>query len=74
MWRDITNSGRPKEDMQWVADGMTLGTLIWTADGLCDRKQAADLLGVGWIIFCRATGQRITGSFWGKSPLQAHSE
>jgi hypothetical protein len=53
--------------MQWVADGMTAGTLIWTTDGSYNRKQAADLSGVGWIIFCKATGQRITGYFWERS-------
>ncbi len=46
---------------------MTLGTLIWTTNGLYDRKQAADLLGVEWIIFCKAAGQQIMGSFWEKS-------
>ena len=75
MWRDITNSGRPNEDMQWVADGMTSGTLIiWTTGGSYGRKRAADLSGVGWIIFCKATGQHITGSFWENHQLQAHSE
>ncbi len=43
--------------MQWVADGMMADTLIWTTDGSYDRKKAADLLGVGWIIFFKATGQ-----------------
>jgi hypothetical protein len=49
--------------MQWVADGMMAGTLIWTTDGSYDRKNAADLSGVGWVIFCKATGQRLMGSF-----------
>jgi hypothetical protein len=53
--------------MQWVADGMMVGTLIWTTNGSYDRKKVADLLGVGWIIFCKATGQRLTGSFWERS-------
>jgi hypothetical protein len=49
--------------MQWVADGMTVGMLISMTNILYDRKQAADLSGVVWIIFCKATGQQITGSF-----------
>jgi hypothetical protein len=57
MWRNVDNSDTLKDDMQWVVDGMIAGTLIWTADGSYDRKQAADLSGVGWIIFCKATGQ-----------------
>jgi hypothetical protein len=67
MWRDISNTDKPKDDTQWVTDGMTAGTLIWATDGSYNRKQAADLLGVGWIVFCTATGQRLTGSFWEQS-------
>jgi hypothetical protein len=67
MWREISNGNKPKDDMQWVADGMMAGTLIWTTDGSYDRKKATDLLGVGWIIFCKATGQQLMGSFWEQS-------
>ncbi len=63
MWRDIVNGDKSKDNMQWVAEGMTAGTLIWTTDRSYDRKRAADLSGAGWIIFCKATGQQITGSF-----------
>jgi hypothetical protein len=64
MWRNIDTGDKPKDNMQWVADGMTAGTLILTTNGSYDRKRAADLSGVGWIIFCKATGCQITGSFW----------
>jgi hypothetical protein len=47
MWRNIDTRDKPKGDMQWVADGMTAGTLIWTTDGSYGRKRAADLLGKG---------------------------
>jgi hypothetical protein len=57
MWQEISNGDKPKDDTQWVADGMMVGTLIWTTNGSYDRKKAADLSGVGWIIFCKATGQ-----------------
>ncbi len=67
MWCDIVNGNKSIDDMQWVAEGMTAGTLIWTTDGSYDRKQAADLSGAGWIIFCKAIGQRITGFFWEQS-------
>jgi hypothetical protein len=67
MWRNIDNSDTLKDDMQWVTDRMLADTLIWTTDGTYDRKQAADLSGVGWIIFCKATGRQITGSFWEQS-------
>ncbi len=63
MWRNMVNGDKSKEDMHWVADGMPAGTLIWTTNGYYDRKQATYLLGVGWIIFCKATRQQITGLF-----------
>jgi hypothetical protein len=37
-------------------------------DGSYSRKRAADLSGVGWIIFCKRTGLQMTGTFWEKSP------
>jgi hypothetical protein len=51
MWQDISNTDKPKDDIQWVADGMMAGTLIWATDGSYDRKRAADLSGVRWIVF-----------------------
>jgi hypothetical protein len=53
MWQAISNGNKPKDDMHWVADGMMAGSLIWTTDGSYDRKKAADLSEVGWIIFCK---------------------
>jgi hypothetical protein len=47
---------------------MKNNTLVWTTDGSYNRKQANDLSGVGWIIFCKRTGLQMTGTFWGKSP------
>jgi hypothetical protein len=67
MWHDIGNVNKPKDNIQRIAEGMTAGTLVWTTDGSYDRKRAADLLGVGWIVFCKTTGRRITGSFWEQS-------
>ncbi len=64
MWNNINAEEYPKDNMKWIAEGMTEGSLIWTTDGSYNRKRAADLLGVGWIIFCKTTGRRITGSFW----------
>ncbi len=54
--------------MEWAANGMKNNTLVWTTDGLYDRKRAADLSRVGWIIFCKSTGLRLTGTFWEKLP------
>ncbi len=67
MWCNINNSNTLKDDMQWVTNGMIACILIWTTDGSYDRKQAEDLSRVGCIIFCKVTGQQITGSFWEQS-------
>jgi hypothetical protein len=67
MWRDIDNVAKPKDNIQWIAEGMTAGTLVWTTNGSYDRKRAADLSRVGWIVFCKTTGRQIMGSFWEQS-------
>jgi hypothetical protein len=56
MWDDIDFTQDTTQDLRWVADGMQNNTLVWTTDGSYDRKRAADLSGVGWIIFCKRTG------------------
>jgi hypothetical protein len=53
--------------MSWIAEGLKTGSLIWATGGSYNRKQAADLSGMGWIIFCKKTGFWLTGSFWEKS-------
>ena len=57
------------KNVSWVAEGLTLGSLIWVTDGEYDRTRASDLSGVGWIIFCKRMGFPITGSFWERSIL-----
>jgi hypothetical protein len=57
MWRNINIVNKAKDNIQWIAEGMTAGTLVWITDGSYDRKRAADLLGVGWIVFCNTTGR-----------------
>ena len=69
MWDDIDFTQDTTQDLKWVANGMQNNTLVWTTDGSYDRKRAADLSGVGWIIFCKRTGLQMTGTFWEKSPL-----
>jgi hypothetical protein len=67
MWRNIDNINKPKDNIQWIAEGMTAGILVWTINKSYDRKRAADSSGVGWIVFCKTTGRLITGSFWEQS-------
>jgi hypothetical protein len=68
MWDDIDFTQDTTQDLKWVADGMQNNTLMWTTDRSYDRKRAADLSGVGWIIFCKRTGLQMTETFWEKSP------
>ncbi len=63
MWEGVEPGNGSPLDMSWVADGLTLGSLIWVTNGSYNRKRASDLSGVGWIIFCKSTGFCITGSF-----------
>ena len=67
MWKGINEVQPTKSDLTWQVEGMKLNTLIWVTDGLYDWKKAADLSGVGWLIFCSKTRQRLTGIF-GKDP------
>ena len=68
MWEDIDASQEAAQDLEWIANGLRKNSLVWTIDGSYDRKRAPDLSAVGWIIFCKATGKRLTGTFWEKSP------
>jgi hypothetical protein len=60
MWEGIDNSQQSKNNLSWLVEGMESNSLTWVMDGLYDRKRAADICGVGWIIFCsnRATSDR----------------
>ena len=41
--------------------------LIWVTDGTYGRDRADYLCGVGWIIFCTATGKRLMEPCWERS-------
>jgi hypothetical protein len=73
MWEDIDFTQETTQDLQWIAEGMKNNTLVWTTNRSYDRKKAADLSGVGWIIFCKSSGLRMTGTLWEKSPQQVRS-
>jgi hypothetical protein len=68
MWEDIDTSQEAAKDLEWIAKGLRKNSLVWTTDGSYDRKRAPDLSAVGWIVFCKATGKQLTGTFWEKSP------
>jgi hypothetical protein len=38
------------QDLRWVAKGMQTNTLVWKIDGSYNRKRAAVLSGMRWII------------------------
>ncbi len=56
MWDDIDFGAHSKDDILWIAEGMTKGSLIWMTNGSYDRKKAVDISGAGWIIFCKNSG------------------
>ena len=64
MWEGIDDSQSSKHDLTWVVHGMRNKSLKWVTDGSYDRKRAAEISGVGWVIFCTKTGQRLTGWCW----------
>jgi len=51
MWESIDDSQQSKHNLLWLVEGMKFNTLTWVTDGSYDRKRAADLCGVGWVIF-----------------------
>jgi hypothetical protein len=59
-WDDIDFTQDTTQDHKGVANGMQNNTLVWTTDGSYNRKRAADLSGVGWIIFCKRKGLQMT--------------
>jgi hypothetical protein len=63
MWDGIDFTKDTTQDLKWVAKGMQNNTLVWMTDGSYNRKQAADLSSVSWIIFCKRTGLQMTGTF-----------
>ncbi len=68
MWENIDDSQQSKHNLLWLMEGMKLNTLTRVTDSLYDRKWAADLCGVGWVLFCSKTGLRLTSIFWERSP------
>jgi hypothetical protein len=68
MWDDIDFVQETTQDLKWVAEEMQNNTLVWTTDRSYNRKLAANLSGMCWIIFCKRTGLGMTGMFWEKSP------
>ncbi len=52
-----------------MVEGMKSNILIWVTDRSYNWKRAADLCGVGWIIFCSKTGLHLTATFWERTIL-----
>jgi hypothetical protein len=47
MWNDIDTGQHDKNNMKWIAEGMTTGSPTWTTDVSYDRKRVQNFLGVG---------------------------
>ena len=67
MWVRTYPLDHQKHDLTWAVEGITNNMLIWVTDGSYNTDKAVDLCGVGWILFCTATGKRLTGLCWERS-------
>ena len=67
MWEGIDKDQKNYNKLTWIVDGMQKNTMLWVTDGSYNRRRGADLSGVGWVIMCTKTGNRLTGSFWERS-------
>ncbi len=47
MWDDIDSGVHSKDNILWIAEGMTIGLLIWTTDGSYKRKMAVEISEAG---------------------------
>ena len=43
MWESVEPGNGSLSDMSWIANGLTLGFLIWVTNGSYNRKRASDL-------------------------------
>ena len=67
MWEGIDDNQPTKHVLTWAVERMKNNMLIWVTDGTYGRDRADYLCGVGWIIFCTATGKRLMGTCWERS-------
>ena len=57
MWEGMDEGQSTKHDLTWVVQGMRNKSLYWVTDGSYNRKRAAEISGVGWVIFCKKNRQ-----------------
>lgn len=67
MWEVLEYGKDMPEDLRWLVDSLCNGTSVWATDGSYDWKRAADLCGVGWVVYCTKTGFCLMGTFWERS-------
>jgi hypothetical protein len=48
MWEKLEG----EEDLGWLAEALTSGTLVCVTDGSYDRARARNISGAGWIMYC----------------------
>ena len=58
MWKHLKGNIDPG----WIRTALEQGTLICATDGSYDAKRADNLCGAGWVIYCTASRQRLTGA------------
>ena len=64
MWSDL----RLAESTKWVAECLKNRTLVCVTDGSYQKEKAPNLCSAGWIMACKKTGRRISGTLVEESP------
>ena len=59
---------RMTESPEWVAECLWKKTLVCVTDGSYDKQRARYVSSAGWIMACRQTGRKISGTLVEKSP------
>ena len=52
-----------EEDLGWLSEALTAGSLVCVTDGSYDRARARDISGAGWIIYCVRSRKSVRGAF-----------
>ena len=58
MWSDL----RLVESTKWVVECLKYRTLVCVTDGSYQKEKAPNLCSAGWIMACKKTGWRISGT------------
>ena len=61
MWDGVVDE---TQDLRWLIDGITNGTVIGVTDGSYDRKRLPLVSGAGWLLCCTSSKKMLKGNFF----------